>query len=368
MAIHYHSLAGSVSGRRKLAHRSAWRLESHPTASLTGRQAGVMALQQTVGNRAAAQFVQAQRPPAVQRKHILATERTAAQTALTATYPKLEINWFGSETTADEFWETYLKKTGTSDHHTLSGVIDRLLTEQVSPEDKTKPITITFVWSGLDAASGCLNLHFKASKVNKDGMTVQVTVQQVFSGYKDKDDKDKDKLKVKIESVVAVGQGKKTFAKGLLPLYKQLGVTKLSLDASQIAGSSEGMLAWVRYGFIPEQASWDKMRDQGVKLVNSEVPHVRKFLVLTKLAPTALQQRMLDIFKDSSPRAIRRLVLLSWEQGGEVTKTLNAVLGSPWPGTLDLSKEQDRRWIELYTGEEDKTRFKELLPQFQNLA
>ena len=109
MAIHYHSLAGSVSRRRKLAHRSAWRLESRPTASLTGRQAGVMALQQTVGNRAAAQFVQTQRPPAVQRKHILATERSAAETALRDTYdPNLKITWFGSETTADEFWETYV--------------------------------------------------------------------------------------------------------------------------------------------------------------------------------------------------------------------------------------------------------------------
>jgi hypothetical protein len=56
------------------------------------------------------------------------------------------------------------------------------------------------------------------------------------------------------------------------------------------------------------------------------------------------------------------LVLLAWRDGKRGTAWLNLVLreAGRWEGTLDLTKPEDRAWIENYTSEIDKKKMVEI--------
>lgn len=279
-------------------------------------------------------------PAPIQRKYLLPEDQAAAMDRLRAKYPLIALSPHskGYET-MDAFWEKYVALEGRADV-ALDGAIDRMLGNTLGDEERKAKISVLVLGS--------------ADKVN---LVVDVSEVMVVNQILQAED---GKLKVKIESVTAKGRGKRLFARGLLPLYQSLGVRKLELDASSIGGMDDGRYAWARYGFLPGAADWDTMRQAGHERVKKGY----------FLFPGALDKKMLGILESPSPRALRELIVLSWQEGDRVTRILNGMLVvlKSWKGTLDLEDERDRRWIEMYTGEEDKARLRELIPAFQALA
>jgi len=276
----------------------------------------------------------------IQRKYLLPEDQAAAIAQLRARYPQITLSPHskGYET-MDAFWEKHVAAGGRADG-ALASAIDRMLGDVLDDKERTGKISVLVVGSAEQ-----VNLVVDVAEV--------MVVNQILQA-------EGGKLKVKIESVTAKGRGKRLFARGLLPLYQSLGVRKLELDASSIGSKDDGRYAWARYGFLPGEADWNTMRQAGRERVKKGY----------FLFPDALDKKMLGILESPSPRALRELILLSWQEGDRVTRILNGMLVvlKSWKGTLDLEDERDRRWIEMYTGEEDKARLRELIPAFQKLA
>lgn len=179
-----------------------------------------------------------------------------------------------------------------------------------------------------------------------------------------------------IETIVAPGEGKRFFKSNLLPQAEQLGIQKITLNASGIGGSREGILAWARYGFVPTPEAWNEMRSYGLGLLKSEKNK--------NLAP--FRSQLEAALQDSSPEALRWLIYLSWkereaQQGKEGKKEvegqrkkgaaadfLDRVLGhNTWDGELDLTDPDSRKWIQTYVNaakpEDQLTTFEHLLKE-----
>ena len=97
-----------------------------------------------------------------------------------------------------------------------------------------------------------------------------------------------------------------------LRLYRELGVSNIVLKASM----TEGGYVWARYGFVPSQSAWDKVRGQ-----------IRERLAEMDL-DGALRQEITSHLDDKNPRAIWRVA------DSVLGKEL--LLGRSWDGEMDL--------------------------------
>ncbi|MEV0096859.1 hypothetical protein [Streptomyces sp. NPDC050738] len=141
-----------------------------------------------------------------------------------------------------------------------------------------------------------------------------------------------------IEAVVAPQHGRQ--ATQLLFAHAQhIGVSRLTLCASMIAGSQEGVFAWARYGFVPLQKDWDDMRRAGLEKLDSDPVDLR-----------AHNAELRGIVLDPAPKALRRLVYCSWQRKGATVAFLNAMLTAhvSWQGELDLTDTDGCTWLQTY--------------------
>ncbi len=277
----------------------------------------------------------------IQRKHILKDDRVREIDTLKEKYPAIENSSSSSITEKDDtFWDKHMMKKS------LSVIIDEMLDKYLAPEQKVLPITVTLLGS-TDPPGVRLIIEVDNHKaIDEETFKTRKTIfslNQVFTKSTF------GKFQVYIESVVATGGGKELFSNSLLPLYDSLKVKKISLSASRIGGGDDGVVAWARYGFLPDKARWEVMRQKGFEL--------------TKGNDEEWAQKLRVIASKKSPGALRELVLLSWENRATVTPILNDMLRATisWPGTVDLTNKNDRAWIQKYTSRADAEEFKGIL-------
>lgn len=277
--------------------------------------------------------------PVIQRKYVLAEDRSSAIEKLKETYPAVKESNLQTKVTekGEDFWETHLNSK------TYDELISAILASRLtSTEDKNLPISVALREEEIEGnSSTALRLFITVNP--------KFSLNQLFKDVN-------GKLEVYIETVVG---DKKVFREGLLPLFKDVGVNKIELAASGIGGSQEGIFAWARYGFIPAKGDWDKMRSFAKNYMNDE-----KFDEF-RHTNTDLNKEILDIISDPSPRAIRNFVHLSWEHRSvkSIKDILDGMLShvSSWHGSLDLTNENDQQWISNYVSGADLSQYSELL-------
>lgn len=269
-------------------------------------------------------------------KHILKENLDKAVSELKKKYGDIKISESSrvTEDIGNRFWDTYLKDT--TFQQVVEPILDGYLPElngYVPGGDKASPITLT-----LTEESDPSGLRLQISVVNhratdQESFKTQKTLFALTQVFKEED----GKLNAHIESVTATGGGKKLFRESLIPLWESLNVNKLTLSASRIGGGDEGVVAWARYGFIPDNASWNKMQEYALKKIENNKQE--------------WAQQVRSIVNKASPRAIREMVLLSWQNRDEVRPVLDGMLrhAFSWPGTLDLTNKQDLEWVTNYT-------------------
>lgn len=118
--------------------------------------------------------------------------------------------------------------------------------------------------------------------------------------------------------------GAKAFFRAALGLYQKLGISQVHLQANIDIGG----YAWAKFGFKPEQATWDNYRKDMLKYV-----HKLKF-------SAAAKEKLTQILKDPDPRAI---FVLSDLKDGEKSVGKHMLLGTDWIGKLDLDDETSYR-------------------------
>jgi hypothetical protein len=160
-----------------------------------------------------------------------------------------------------------------------------------------------------------------------------------------------ERLSVHVEGVVAIGKGREFVQSSLLNQASLLNVRRITLKASTIGGSQEGVFAWARYGFIPSAEDWDSMRRWGLERVER--------------LPGEVKASIAKSLGDPSPKALRWIVHLSWKNPALVKKFLDAMLSHSlsWNGDIDLADQSSRDWITRYAGRvNDPAQYEALLP------
>lgn len=348
------------------SQRPAWREREAPTAPpVTDRRAGaprpdgqwlappeVLALQRSAGNRAVLTALggAGQGPVAtVQRKHILDEDRSAAQEALGKTYQKISITRLGGGDLeqGDEFWETHLSS------HTLTGLLGELLAPLNDEERQHSRVGVTLLLE--QAGSKVRGIRIKINVVDPQKQFVPGAATFVLNKLFELDEQ--GALTSKIETIVAPGRSRPFFRDQLLPALAAMGITKVTLTASQIMGYNApgGVSVWARYGFIPEADQWARMRESGQGKLD-DLPSDSEF---HDLVP-ALQ----EIYQDEDPRALRRLALMAMAHPEVADHVTSVVLvDQNWKGTIDLGEPEARRWITTYVKSDTKAFLAAMGPQ-----
>lgn len=257
----------------------------------------LLGLQRMAGNRATVRLTA---PPHASPHASLVVQRVGATTGdlatalddLRTTYPKARAGTHAGVTSgqADEFWQKHLAGKD------LAVLVDTLLRDVLTDEERTdREVVVSLMY-----ASGELALRVEVEGDTADAR--RTGVLQVFSVGAD------GRLQVEIRSVYAPGRGRAVLGKGVLPFLDQAGVTRIWLDASGIGGTTDGVFAWARYGFVPFPEYWEQMRVRGNQLLGGEY----------KNAPWRTQAA--QAVGSSDPRALRNLVELSWTATDERAK------------------------------------------------
>jgi hypothetical protein len=135
------------------------------------------------------------------------------------------------------------------------------------------------------------------------------------------------------------GGAKKVFH-NLLPLFREIGVDRITLDAAEV-----GSYAWVRYGFRPDRREWKRLRSE-------LLARLAKLAEVPGLAGGRAKRREIErILSRSDPEAIRALADLddaSFPAPGRLGfRLLN---GATWHGALDLTNGDAVNELKRYIG------------------
>ncbi|WP_299484612.1 CFI-box-CTERM domain-containing protein [Acaryochloris sp. IP29b_bin.137] len=233
----------------------------------------------------------------------------------------------------EAFWNKYLGPT------TFSGIIGPILDSNLTKIESETPISVDIIEESDNSDIG-ISLRLKID-VNFESKDRKFSINKVFREVN-------SQLEAYIETIEAYGGdkgGREVFSEALIPLFKDNKVKTVKLKASAIGGRQDGIFVWARYGFIPIQKDWDTKRKKGYQLL------------LEDYQDEDWVEEAKSILCDSSPRAIRNLILISWVKKGNATKFLNAflTLGGSWDGELDLENPKDLAWIERYAGRDKKS-------------
>lgn len=318
--------------------------------------AHVLRLSRTAGNRAVARLM-ARRPSfsrssavRLQRRHVLPEDQTVAVASLQEDFPGITIKG-GLDGKDDRFWETYMRTA--SAPLTLEQFVRSLLLDVLPVAARTGVAIDLFSEGALPAAGG--------GQTDVMGKGVRVVVEttapltagdprpfgltQVYTAVD-------GRVHVHVEGVVAIGRGRQFVTSSLLGQARLLDVRRITLKASGIGGSQEGVFAWARYGFTPSPEAWDSMRRWGLERVDR--------------LPGDVKGSIAKALGDPSPKALRWIVHLSWQNPDAVKKFLDAMLSSgvSWQGDIDLDDQSSRDWITRYAGRvNDPAQYETLLPK-----
>jgi hypothetical protein len=259
-------------------------------------------------------------------------EAVALEKALRQKFPGLKLTDYRLTEQDQEFVRQRLGS--------LPGLIEALLDKFLTvPKERTE-ITLRLFSEGTteSGASKGMKLFVNAPQLDKN-----VPAFSLNQSYLQED----GKSVLYIESIVAPGRSKQFFRTVLLPQAAKHNIQKFALKASNLTVSgnqshADGRTVWARYGFAPTPAGWSEMQEKGL----SE---------LKKKPFNAISSQVKDIMKDQSPKALRRLVFLAWQErkragkDGLIKDFLdNVVLAWPWDGDIDLNDSDSRQWLETY--------------------
>lgn len=250
-------------------------------------------------------------------------------------FPFLDVAYY-TLTQADlEFLERHLT--------TLPALIESMLDKFVTQAAERRGIVVRLFSEGTSPSGESKGIRVRLEARILPGQAAPFTLNQAYSA-------ETGELALKIESIVAPGRGKEFFKVSVLPQAKRFGIRKITLDASNLgifpgasgaASNAAGVTAWARYGFVPTRDAWDTMRNAGMTTLSDH-------------SWASVRSQLKRIMTDPSPKALRRLVFLAWQerktlgQPGLITKFLDTFLGSNWSGEIDLSDPDSKGWLETY--------------------
>jgi hypothetical protein len=357
MSVHEDPAAARRRREGASAPRPATVSEAPAPVPVSPEAADVLRLSRTAGNRAVAQLM-AGRPARsrssavrLQRRYVLPEDQTVATAGLQEVFPGITIQGGGLDGKDDRFWETYMKMG--SAPMTLEQFVRSLLLDFLPVASRTG-VTIDLFSEGALPESG-------GGQTNGMGKGIRVVVATtapltaadprpfgLTQVYKAVD----GRVSVHVEAVVAVGKGREFVQSSLLNQSSLLDVRRITLTASMIGGSQEGVFAWARYGFTPSPEDWDSMRRWGLERVGR--------------LPGDVKASIAKSLGDPSPKALRWIVHLSWKNPDAVKTFLDAMLSRSlsWHGDIDLADQSSRDWIRRYAGRvNDPAQYETLLPK-----
>jgi hypothetical protein len=348
-----------ADARRRRDDASARRPETAPEAPaspVSPEAADVLRLSRTAGNRAVAQLMAGRTSPSrvsavrLQRRYVLPEDQTVATAGLQEAFPGIRIQG-KLDGKDDRFWETYMKSG--SAPMTLEQFVKSLLLGFL-PVGARSGVTIDLFSEGALPESGggqtdVMGKGIRAVVETKPPLTAAdprpFGLTQVYTAVD-------GRVSVHVEGVVAINKGREFVQSSLLSQASLLNARRITLKASSIGGSQEGVFAWARYGFTPSQEDWDSMRRWGIERLER--------------LPGDVKASIAKSLGDPSPKALRWIVHLSWKNPGAVKKFLDAMLSSSlsWHGDIDLDDQSSRDWIARYAGRvNDPAQYETLLPK-----
>jgi hypothetical protein len=277
-------------------------------------------------------------------------EAVALEIALSPKFPGLKLSYYTLTEQDQEFVSQRLES--------LPGLIEALLDKFLTLPKERTGITLGLFSEGTteSGASKGVKLSVNAPQLDKNAPAFGL-----YQSYLQED----GKPVLYIESIVAPGRSKQFFRTVLLPQAAKHNIQKFALRASNLLVSgntphADGRTVWARYGFAPTPAYWSEMQAKGLS-------------ALKKKPFDAASSQVKDIMKDPSPKALRRLVFLAWQERKQAGKDGlikdfldNVVLGQPWDGDIDLNDSDSRQWLETYVAiskpEDHLGTFKRLVP------
>ena len=273
----------------------------------------------------------------LQRAFILPNDQIAAVQTLNSEFPSMTIEG-NLDAAADAFWEKYMRVDDVP--ISLADFVRSLLAFLTSEQRSGMKIQ-------LFPDAGGLIVQVNGSQPLSDRDERPLSLNQA---YKPSD----GRLDMKLGSIVAPFHGK-LFVRSMVAQAKALNVRRLSLRASSIGGSQEGVFVWARYGYIPSAEQWSEMRGRGLTKLDEAPKHSPTATATPESVPAGgaisgeLAERIRDILLDPSPLALRRLVHLSWRDKS-VSPFLNQLLSSGWywDGMLELGDDTSEAWITTY--------------------
>ena len=151
------------------------------------------------------------------------------------------------------------------------------------------------------------------------------------------------------------GGGCKDFYKTLLPMYQQMGVKKVTMDADDI-----GSYAWVRYGFRP-----DKEGEKSWATVRQEMERRLRTMEEENSITPKTAGRVRALLKNDDPNTIKLIADLDTEipeaelcEGKEGVKKMKLgfrlLQKNMWHGTLDLEDKEAMVALREYINGEKK--------------
>lgn len=239
----------------------------------------------------------------------------------------------------ETFWNEFLNPTR------FSEIIGLILNSNLTEDEQENSISVNLLEEADPNSTVGVSLRLNI-EVDFESKERKFSINKVF---KEVD----NQLETYIETVEAYGGkkgGREVFSEALIPLFKHRKIKKVKLNASAIGGRQDGIFVWARYGFIPIQKDWDTKRTKGYPLLENDYKD------------EDWVEEAKSILCDSSPRAIRNLILISWQKKDKATEFLNRflTLGGSWDGELDFTDKNDVAWMEMYAGKADKKSFNDL--------
>ena len=138
-----------------------------------------------------------------------------------------------------------------------------------------------------------------------------------------------------VEDVQGHDIGKKLFASSL-DLYDHMGVERIETYANCDIGG----YAWARYGFVPDQKTWNFMREQ----LTMRLPSITN---------DAVKARVEGLLKLEDPRVIGVLAAMKQPVYGKATQLpvgFGMLKNAGWDGVLDLTNPKRYEIVRAYVG------------------
>lgn len=275
--------------------------------------------------------------------HMCDDDLAVAVTNLQSGFPGITISGKLSEKDR-AFWDAFMRLGPAP--ITVAGFVRSLL-EGILDVSQRAGVTITLFSEGLvSGASKGIRVSVETTVPLSDQDKRPFSLTQAYWA-------EEGGLTVHVEAVVAPHRGRQFVQSSLLAQARQFNARKITLTASSIGGSQEGVFVWARYGFVPRAGDWNAMRRWGLMRLNDE-----------KYELESVGKDLEKILLDPSPKAVRWVVYLSWRQKGGRTTFLNHMLSSnvSWKGELDLTDSVSLSWLETYLASGQPQQFEPLLP------